>query len=455
MGIKRLISKWSIRPAQVLSLGFLSIILIGTILLNLPASSRSGYSIGFLDALFTATSATCVTGLVVVDTYTTFTLFGQIVIICLIQMGGLGFMTMATVVFLLIGKRITLKDRMLIQESINAYNLQGLVRMVINIIKVTAVVEGAGAIILCFRFVPQFGWLAGIYRSVFHAISAFCNAGFDLTGGYQNLVPYRSDILVNLVIMTLIVIGGIGYAVILDIFRKRSWKKLMLHTKIVLFTTCVLLVAGALFFLVFEISNIKTIGDPDLPVYGKVLSAAFQSVTTRTAGFNTLPVGELSHPSKLMTVILMFIGASPSSTGGGIKTTTFFLILLIVFRVLRGNYDLNVGKRRVEDSLAFKAVAILIISGLFVIIGVMAVSIFESSKQFTLYDIIIDVVSAFATVGLSSGITPELSGGSKLILIIIMFAGRVGTLTLTMALSQLKKKDKTNIRLPKDRFMLG
>ncbi len=443
-------AKFRLSPTQVLVMGFASVIIIGALLLSLPVASNTGGSIGFLNALFEATSAVCVTGLVVVDTGTTLSLFGQIVIITLIQIGGLGFMTMATMVFLLLGKRITLRERLIIQEALNEFSLQGVVRLTRNIIWVTFLIEGTGALILAIRFIPMYGWLKGLYYSIFHAISAFCNAGFDLIGNYRSFTGFTDDIIINFTLMGLIVLGGLGFSVMLDIYRHRSFKRWSLHTKLVVCITAGLILLGAVFFFIVEFHNPRTLSGQN-PM-GKILGAIFQSVTSRTAGFNTIDIAGLSDASKFMTIILMFIGASPASTGGGIKTTTASIILLSVVSVIRGREDAEVFHRRIHHTIANRALAITIIS-LVVLIGVsMLLSLIE---PYPLVDTLFETASALGTVGLATVDNSALTNISKIFIIITMFAGRVGPLTLTLAFARRLSKNKGVIKYPEGRVMVG
>ncbi|MBN2898114.1 MAG: Trk family potassium uptake protein, partial [Clostridia bacterium] len=324
--MKSEIRRKELRPGQVLGLGFALIILIGALLLALPIASRDGHSIGLVNALFTATSAVCVTGLVVVDTGTYWTMFGKGIILLLIQIGGLGFMTMATAGAFIMGRRIGLRNRLIMQEALNQMSLSGVVRLTKYVIMTTFAIEGVGALLLSFRFIPEFGLRRGIVFSLFHSISAFCNAGFDIMGNYTSLTAFVSDPWVNIVIMGLILIGGIGFSVIIDVARNKRYRKLSVHSKLVLVTSGILLLIGFVLFLAIEWNNPATLGE--LSLSGKVLGAAFQSVTPRTAGFNTIPIDQLETPSKLITMVLMFVGGSPGSTAGGIKTTTLGIIVL-------------------------------------------------------------------------------------------------------------------------------
>ncbi|MBM7582048.1 trk system potassium uptake protein TrkH [Caldicoprobacter guelmensis] len=437
-------------PTQILVLGFASMILVGALLLTLPIASSSGESIGFLNALFEATSAVCVTGLVVVDTGDDLSLFGQLVIISLIQMGGLGFMTMATLVFLLLGKRITLRERLVIQEALNEFKLQGVVRLTRNIIGITFLIEGIGALILALRFVPLYGWGKGLYFSIFHAISAFCNAGFDLMGGYRSFTGFTDDFIVNFAIMGLIICGGLGFSVLLDIYRNKRFEKWSLHTKLVVCVTAILIVTGALFFFIVEFNNPATLGGQNWR--GKILGALFQSVTPRTAGFNTIDQASLRNASKFMTIILMFIGASPAGTGGGIKTTTASVILLTVLSVIKGRRDVEVFNRRIPYSIVNRALAIAVISFIILVSVSMILSLIE---PYPLVDVIFETASALGTVGLSTFNNSELNDISKIFVIMTMFAGRVGPLTLTLAFAKRLAGDNGNVKYPEGKVMVG
>lgn len=442
-----------INQTQAIVIGFAAIILIGSLLLNLPVSSRDGRSIGFIDALFTATSAVCVTGLVVVDTYTHWTTFGQIVIIFLIQIGGLGFMTLAVLFSLALRRKISFKERLLIAESLNQNSPQGMVKLIKEILAGTLVFESIGAVILSIRFSGQFGVKDGIYKGIFHSVSAFCNAGFDLMGDkgrFSSLTSYVEDPVINITIISLIIIGGLGFAVWEDVYRTRNFSGLRLHTKLVLVMTIILLISGFLFFLALEYSNAKTL--QPLSLKGKILAAMFQSVTPRTAGFNTLSLPDLTNASKLVTVLFMFIGGSPGSTAGGIKTTTAGVLLFTVISVLRGHKDVNIFRKRLEIEAILKSLAIFVLS-LIVIIGTTVIlSIFENA---TVLEYLFESTSAFGTVGLSLGITPTLGSVSKAALIITMFMGRVGVLTMGMAITMRMQRSEVNLKYPEAKVMVG
>jgi trk system potassium uptake protein TrkH len=451
-----------LKPTQILVLGFLLLIAIGTLLLNLPIASRSGECVGFIDALFTSTSAVCVTGLVVVDTFEHWTLFGQVVILLLIQVGGLGFMTITTTLFILLGRKIRLKERLIIQEALNQYTISGMVRLSKNILLGTFLIEGVGAVILAIRFIPEYG-SRGVFMGIFHSVSAFCNAGFDiLNSNGASLSPYVGDLTVNIVIMLLIILGGLGFTVWLDILRvvqdktdkakgvKAHFRKLSLHTKLVLVITGSLIVFGFVFFLLTEGNNLETLGR--LSLGDKLLASLFQSVTTRTAGFNTIPLQNMGYAAQFMTIILMFIGGSPAGTAGGVKTVTFGVIFLAVISFVRNKEDVEIFERRIPWDIIKKALAVIIISFAIVITAVMVLSLSEVG---TFMDMFFEGVSAFATVGLSIGLTPRLTTIGKIIISITMFIGRLGPITLAVAISMRGKKKKVSIKKPEERVMVG
>lgn len=440
----------SLKPGQKVVLGFFLIIVTGTVLLTLPVATVNRESIGLLDAFFTATTSTCVTGLVAVDTGTTFSLFGLTVIMLLIQIGGLGFMAVATMFFLAIGKRITLRERMVIQESLNTDSMSGLVRLMIAAISITFIIEGIGAVLIAIRFVPVYGWGRGIFNSVFLAISMFCNAGIDPVGHYQSLMGYVSDPLMNLTVMTLIILGGLGFSVIREVVQKRKWRALSLHARTVMAMTAGLLIFGMLSFLIMEWNNPDTI--QQLPVGDKLLASAFQSTTPRTAGANTIDQASMSGGSKLLTMVLMFIGASPASTGGGIKVTSFACIILATIAVIRGRDDVNIAKRRIAREVIRRAAAIAVMGAMLIAVATFIICMVE--PQLSLEAVLFEAFSAFGTVGLSFGITPTLHPISKLVIIVLMFCGRVGPLTLSVALSR-KKPGEDLIRYPEGRLMVG
>ena len=442
--------KIKLTPTQVLALGFAAIILIGTLLLMLPVATKSGKGADFLTALFTATSATCVTGLVVVDTKTYWSVFGQIVIMLLIQVGGLGIMTMSTLFALILGRRITFKERLVMQEAFNTNSLGGIVKFAKYILMVSFLFESIGAIILTLRFLPQMGLKKAVYYGLFHSISAFNNAGFDLMGNFRSLTGYISDWVVNLVVMGLIIFGGLGFYVLLDIYEHRHFNKFTLHSKIVITITLFLITIGTLLIFLFEYNNPKTLKPLDFPT--KILAALFQAVTPRTAGFNTLSLSDMTIASKFLTIILMFIGASPAGTGGGIKTTTFGVILYTVLSVIKGEEETVLYKRTISRNIVYKAVAISFISVFIIFSVTMVLSITETSNFLT---ILYETISAFGTVGLSLGLTLELTTVGRIVIIFTMYTGRVGPLTLALALAQRQKKPKPIMKYVEEKIMVG
>ena len=446
----------TIRPEQVLAVGFLAVILVGTALLALPFATVERKSLGLFDSLFTATSAVCVTGLVAVDTGTALSMFGQAVLLALIQLGGLGFMIFATLVMLALGRRITLRDRMVIRESVNASTLSGLLRLTIWYGMITLIIEGAGAVLLAIRLVPAYGWPRGIWFAVFHAVSAFCNAGFDLFGNFSSLTGFADDPLVLLTVSMLIILGGLGFSVMLEVWRgkRQGWRGLTMHTKVVLVVTAGLLVTGTAFYALVEWNNPATLamGEPNAGL--RLLNAFFQSVTMRTAGFNSVDLAAMKESSKLMSVILMFIGASPASTGGGVKTTTVSVLLLIVLSVVRGQEHVNVFGKRLPQELMRRALSILFIYLVILLGCTMALTLAEQDG-YPFIDLLFESASALATVGVSTVGTPNLSFISRLVLIPVMYFGRVGPLTLALALANKQNNTQNRLRYPEESMMIG
>lgn len=438
----------ALSPAQIVVVGFAVTILVGAMLLNLPFASKSGQSVGFINALFTATSATCVTGLVVVDTGTYWTNFGKVIIIGLIQVGGLGFMSMATLFSMLIGKKISLRERLIIQESLNQNDLAGLVRLTRHILIGTLIIEGMGALLLSSVFIPEKGIIKGLAYGLFHSISAFCNAGFDLVGNGRSLTPYVDNITVNLTICSLIILGGLGFTVIADVLQKGKTQRLSLHSKIVLTMTSVLIFAGFALFFLFEAGNPSTLGG--LSIKGKVLGAFFQSVSPRTAGFNTIDIAAMTDSSKFLTIILMFIGGSPASTAGGIKTSTFALLVIAIITLIKGREHVEIYKRSIPYSAITKSLAVF---GLAMTLVVTVTMILNITEKFDFLDILFEAVSAFGTVGLTLGITSGLTSIGKIVVIFTMFAGRVGALTILIALASREKK--TLLKYPEGKVIVG
>ena len=441
-------SWFKLSPPQILVMGFASIILLGTLLLTLPISNTTGKPLAFIDALFTATSATCVTGLVVKDTGTFFTTFGQVVIIMLIQVGGLGFMTMATLFSLILKRRISLRDRLLLQEAMNQNTMEGIVRLIRKVLLFSLIIEGAAAILLTIRWSVDMPFGKALYFGIFHAISMFNNAGFDLFGNFRSLTGYVYDPLVNFVVMFLIVSGGIGFIVLSDLVDFKRTRRISLHSKVVLSMTAFLIVFGAIVIFVFEYSNPRTLGS--LNWGGKILGSLFQSVTPRTAGANTIDLGSMRQASQFFMIILMFIGASPGSTGGGIKTTTFTIIIGAVVSMLRGRDDIVLFRYRLAQERIFKALTITLLALLLVLSVAMVLSTTEDSPFLM---ILYETTSAFGTVGLTMGLTTKLSLIGKILISLTMFAGRLGPITMAYALGP--KKGKELYRHPEGKIIIG
>lgn len=386
---------------------------------------------------------------VVVDTGSTFTLFGQIVILSLIQIGGLGFMTVATLFALLIRKRISLKERLLLQEALNHLSIEGIVRLAKMILIFTAVTEAAGGLLLALRFSDDMPLGQAIYFGFFHAISNFNNAGFDLMGDFSSLTRYVEDPLVTLVVCSMIILGGIGFIVVSDVYEYRRSKRLSLHTKVVLYTTACLILIGTGMIFILEYTNPQTL-QPLSPL-GKALGSLYQSVTARTAGSNTLNIGEMRHSSLFVIILLMFIGASPGSTGGGIKTTTFATLIGAVIAQIKGKEDVIFFRQRLIPQVIYKSLTVTVIGMLVVVLVTMILSITEAEAEFL--SILFEVTSAFATTGLSMGLTPHLSPIGKIMIMLTMFTGRVGPLTIAYALAQ--RNQQEYYRYPKGKIMIG
>lgn len=451
--MKDLLRKFKFTPVQIIAIGFAITILIGAVLLTLPIASANGESTPFIDCLFTSTSAVCVTGLVTVDTGTHWNYFGKTVILMLIQVGGLGFMSFATLGALLIGKKITLRERLVMQESLNSNSLQGIVKLAKYILLFTFSVELMGAMLLSTQFIPDFGLGKGIYYSLFHSISAFCNAGFDLMGNFQSLVGYHNNSVVILTIGSLIAIGGLGFIVWDEIYHFRKIKRLSLHSKVVISMTATLIVVGAILFFIFEFSNPETM--QPMTLKGKVLSSIFASISPRTAGFNSVNLTAMTSASILLTIILMFIGGSPGSTAGGIKTSTFAILLMTVVSVIKGREDTECFKKRINKDIVYKALAVIVIALGLVFTVTMILSFTErgSGSPFEYY--LYEATSAFATVGLTLGLTQELTDFGKLLVALTMYAGRVGPLTLVIAFTMKKNNKGNSIRYPEDKILVG
>lgn len=420
-------------PNQIIAIGFLSIILAGALLLMLPFANRSGQGLSFLDSLFTATSATCVTGLVVADTWTQFNLLGQLILLVLIQVGGLGYMTMVLMASMLLGRKIGLRQRGLMAESVSAERLSDSVALLRYILTGTAAIEGTGAVLLAFRFIPELGFSQGAWYALFHSVSAFCNAGFDLMGfrePYSSLTHYVYDPLVNLTACALVLLGGLGFLVWRDVWEKGlHFRRYSLHSKLILTATVLLTLGGAALFWLAERANLLAGMSPAQ----QALCALFQAVSPRTAGFNTVDLAQLTSAGGLLTIVLMFIGAGPGSTGGGVKITTVVVCLLTLASYIRGRREVGAFNRRLDEEQIHRAAAgvtlymTLVLSGGFLLLA---------TQTFPLQDALFEVFSAMSTVGLSTGITRALSPFNRSLLIVMMFCGRIGSLTMMMALAQ-------------------
>ena len=451
---KSVLSRRPVKPERFLSLGFLALIAIGGLVLALPISAAGGRSIGLLGGLFTAASAVCVTGLSIVDVGAQLSCFGQAALLILIQVGGMGFMVFATLIMVALGKRITLKERVLLRDSMNQATLAGMVRLTLAFFLMALVIEGAGALLLMTRFIPRYGAAPGVWMSVFTAVSAFCNAGFDLFGGYRSLLDFQGDYVVLLTLSLLIILGGLGFPVIMECLHLKL-RKVSLHTKLVLSITAALLLAGTAAIALLEWRNPQTL-DGGLGVGEKLLNSFFQSVTFRTAGFASLDQAALSDSSKLIGSLLMFVGASSASTGGGVKTTTVAILFLVVGCVVRGRERICAFGREISADTARRAMTIVMI-GLFLVLGITcALSVLERNSGFALIDLFFEATSAFSTTGLSSVGTPALRPVSQWLLIPLMYLGRVGPLTLALALANRMDSSRLNrVRYPEEKIMIG
>ena len=438
-----------LRGVQILALGFLLVILVGALILTLPISTTSGESTNFLDALFTATSAVCVTGLIVVDTGTYWNAFGQTVIMILIEIGGLGFMSFTTLIAIILGKKITLRERLILQDAMNTFNIQGLVKMVRYVLVFTVSVQFFGALLFSTQFVPEYGLGRGIFYSIFHSISAFCNAGFDIFGNFSSLTSYNSNLVVIMVASVLIIIGGLGFTVWSELYSSKSLKKVSLHSKMVILMTVVLVLGGTFLMFLFENNNVNTIGN--MSFIDKVMNSFFASVTPRTAGFNSIPTDGMTTAGQFLTIILMFIGGSPGSTAGGIKTTTIGILIVTIVCVIQGREDAEVFKRRFSKDLVYKAFTLIFIGLSLVIVVTMLLSYTEKGASFI--SLFYETVSAFGTAGLTLGLTSELSNIGKVLIIFMMYLGRVGPLTVVLSIT--KKRKNSGIKYPEGKILIG
>ena len=417
-------------PTQIIAITFALIILAGALLLTLPIASRSGQSVGFRPALFTATSATCVTGLILGDTWSMWSGFGQAVIITLIEIGGLGFMSMASLVIFVLRKKIGLKQRMVMAQALSVNEMESVVRLQKWVLFGSLIIQFTGAMILFLRFLPQYGWKQAAIWGVFHAISGFCNAGFDIVGEFApgaNMIFFNNDPVVLITLMALIVVGGLGFFVWEEVATVRSFKKFSVYTKLVLIVSAVLIVGGAVLFGLLEWNNPKTLGQMDTPQ--KILNAFFQSVTVRTAGFAAVDQGSLTESGKALSVVLMLIGGSSGSTAGGLKTVTVLVLVLFVLTRARGRKTVTVFQRTIPHEKIMDAATIISL-----VVGLaMAGAIFiTATSPVGFADALFETASALATVGLTAGVTPLLSIPAQLMIIVFMYFGRVGILTISL-----------------------
>ena len=436
-------------PNRALALGFLAIILAGALLLMLPIANRGGKGLSFLDSLFTATSATCVTGLVVADTWTQFNLLGQIVLLALIQVGGLGYMTMMLQASLLMGRKIGLRQRSVMMESVSAQRLSDVLTLLRYILGGTALIEGTGAVLLAFRFIPELGLARGIWYAVFHSVSAFCNAGFDLMGfrePYSSLTHYVYDPLVNLTAVALVLLGGLGFLVWRDVRENGlHLRRYSLHSKLMLTATLVLTVGGTALFWLAERDNLLS----GMTAGQQALAALFQAVSPRTAGFNTVDLAKLTSGGGLLTIVLMFIGAGPGSTGGGVKVTTVVVCLLTLAAYIRGRREVGAFNRRLDEEQIHRSAAGVT---LYMTLAMAGGFLILATQPFPLQDALFEVFSALSTVGLSTGITRDLSPLNRAVVIVMMYCGRIGSLSMLMALAQ---RSAPRVKDPVEHITIG
>ncbi|MBQ6131043.1 MAG: Trk family potassium uptake protein [Selenomonadaceae bacterium] len=439
---------FKLKPTQVIILSFIFMILLGTFLLMLPISTTNNAGLHPIDALFVSTSASCVTGLTVVDLHNDLTIFGTIVMLFLIQIGGLGIMTLGTLVVHTLGYRFRLKENIILQESLNQGGQEGIFDLIKRMIKYTLVIEIFFAVILTVHFYPEFG-LNAVGYGIFHSISAFCNAGFDLFGNYDSLCKRNDDYFLMACIGLLIILGGIGFTVMSDFINKRSWKKFSLHTKIVVVMNFALILVGTILIFWIEYANHNTLADLNTPA--QLANSCFMSISCRTAGFNSFDLAQSEQITQLTMIILMFIGASPLSTGGGIKSTTFFIILMSMWAVFRGKNDIVVFGRKISHELRNQAFAIFTMGTIWVVTAGILLSYIDGEVH-ELEEVIFETVSGFGTVGMGIGITSEWNMAGKLVLSLTMLVGRVGIMTFMLSLI---KQKKSRIKYPTEDIMIG
>lgn len=436
----------NLNPYQIVLLSYGAIIMIGTFLLMLPISVKDIPPLTFIDALFMSASSVCVSGLSIFDMGANFSIFGQIVIIILVQIGALGIMTITTILAVIMGRRIQLRDRLLIQESLQRWSVAGVVRLVIVIVKMTFIFEFIGGFILTVIFWQDYGF-AAIYYGFWHATSAFCNAGFDILGG-SNISNYILNPLFNAVLFIEVVCGGLGFAVLLDIWQNRYWKKFGINTKIVLATTAILILIGTVFIFILEYGNEGTLAPYN--ILEKIMASLFMASMSRTSGFSMLDMNALTEPTLLFIMFLMFIGGSPASTGGGIKTTTIAVIFAAIWSLIRGREDVVIFERTVPPIIIFRALSIFFVSASVVFLTTMFLCLTE---DIPLGKIFFEAVSMFSTVGLPTGTVSEMQPFSRVVIIFVMLMGRIGIISFGMAL--VVRRKKTKIRYPEDKFIIG
>ena len=460
--------KKKIGETKILLISLIAVIIIGTIILSLPICNKQ--PIKLLDALFTSTSAVCINGLLTIVPIEQFSVIGQMFLLVMIQIGGIGFMTLIAIILILMGKKINLSDKIIIKESLNQESFKGLVKLVKKVCIYTFIIELIGACILSIRFIPDLGIKKGIWFSIFHSVSAFCNAGFDLLGA-NSMTQYASDWLVCGTIMILIIVGGLGFTVWDDILEniknRKKLKQLTVHTKLVLVITSILLVLGTISTFLFEKDNLQTMRNDNLGT--QILKSAFQSTTLRTAGFSTVPQNELTSASKFMAMCYMFVGGSPASTAGGIKTVTLGIIILLVFNYIRGKEENNVFNKRISQDAINRAIIVFIISIFIIIISISLLLITETMQNekymnietakelnWSFMDIAFEAIAAFTTVGLTLGITTKLTLAGKFIIMLLMIIGRLGPITISMALfKRHKESKKSKVQYPQGNILIG
>lgn len=444
----RLQQIFKLKPAQIILLSFIFMIILGTFLLVLPISTKNNLGLSAIDALFVSTSASCVTGLTVVDVKNDLSFFGKIVMLFLIQIGGLGIMTLATLAVHTMGYRFQLRENLILKESLNQNNSAGILELIGKMIKYTLTIEIFFAIILSIHFYSEFG-IESIGYGIFHSVSAFCNAGFDLFGNYDSLCKRTDDYFLMTCLAALIIFGGIGFTVMSDVINKKSWRKFSLHTKIVLTSNIALIIGGTVLIFAAESFNELTLGN--LPIFDQIFQACFTSISCRTAGFNTFDLSQTMQISQLVMIIVMFIGASPLSTGGGIKSTTFFVILMSMWSVFRGKNEVVIFGRKISPELCNQAFAIFTMGTIWVVAAGIILSALDGEVH-DLEEVFFETVSAFATVGMGIGVTLDWNVWGKLVLILTMFVGRVGIMTFMLSLITQKE---SLIKYPSENIMLG